>query len=442
MKSLHTWVPVAVMMLLLAACTKQSAVPTQLATDNSLIDEARQLFTQTTAHPPATNPDNPYAGGRIPRWAGATIAGHNVIVPLDYSKPYFLQLAGSQVFFPVTVFSQLLCVKDSSGAWSFTVQLRLPDSLTLADPLRHFTGTVLEESWAGYPTRTYRVVPAEDMPARNARVLTVCNTLNGYNYPANSPGDGYSWSRTVCTSMNIPDTQDGGAGSGGNGGSGGSGGSGSSSNATLAFTPKLPLTDIPNYLNCFTNNPNAQYTVMVCVDQPKAGSRTPWGFSGVDMASLTNPFDVGHTFLVLTQTNGLSSTVRNVGFYPNVSILKPWAGDVPGVYNDDGMHHYDISARFSLSAANFMALLQYIKDSQNKPYNLSTNNCTTFALNALDAGHIYLPRTLGGWPWGVGNDPGDLGEDIRNSNAPGILKSTSEQVHINSGGCSTRPSAY
>jgi hypothetical protein len=46
-------------------------------------------------------------------------------------------------------------------------------------------------------------------------------------------------------------------------------------------------------------------------------------------------------------------------------------------------------------------------------YNLSTNNCTTWALSSLAAGGVNINTQQGSWPLGEGDDPGDLGEDIR-----------------------------
>jgi len=201
------------------------------------------------------------------------------------------------------------------------------------------------------------------------------------------------------------------------------------------LAPTTIVTSVPDYLRCFGANPQATYQVQVCVAQPQPGVRTPWTLSSAfDLMNTGRPVQVGHTFLVFIQNNGGQITRRNIGFYPAQAVF-PTTGNVPGVFNDDGLHPYNISATFDVSATNFMNMMNYINSLQNQQYNLSTFNCTTFALNTLDQGHIYLPHVIGSWPGGMGNDPGDLGEDIRNSNAPGIQKSTVETIHPNQGFC-------
>ena len=69
-------------------------------------------------------------------------------------------------------------------------------------------------------------------------------------------------------------------------------------------------------------------------------------------------------------------------------------------------------------------------------YNLNANNCTTFSLDALSAGGIKVPATIGTWLDGSGNDPGDLGEDIRIMNLSSNMTSNFVEVaHFNTGTC-------
>ena len=69
-------------------------------------------------------------------------------------------------------------------------------------------------------------------------------------------------------------------------------------------------------------------------------------------------------------------------------------------------------------------------------YNLNTNNCTTFAINALATGGIKIPATTGTWGLaGYGDDPGDLGEDLRTKNIPGMTMESGDYAHTNFGVC-------
>jgi hypothetical protein len=147
--------------------------------------------------------------------------------------------------------------------------------------------------------------------------------------------------------------------------------------------------------------------------------------------------NVGHTFLIFTENIGGSTITRNVGFYPATNVSPFTTSVAQGALNNDESHGYNISASFTVNNTMFFNMLAFVSQGNTSGYNynLSTNNCTSFAINALAAGHIYLPSTIGYWYDGVGNDPGDLGEDIRNSNAPGIIKSTVFSSHPNVGTC-------
>lgn len=433
---------------LLSNCKKDTAIPDVLP--DPLIERAQRYFNAHILSESAAKPCRP-------QWGQASVntAHQAVIVPITYDQPEFIYDPATDHYYSANTISRLVLIQDSADRFRAVVQMRIPDAVFLRDPSGPFTGLVLQKAWQGSPLKPYRVINSHPKkPISNGRrisaadteniIITTCTTIYGYNYPANDPGAGYAWSSTSCDVMVVPDDQDYGGGGGGaaegGGGSSGTGGNTSTRPAPTGKTvvvtrPENVVASLPDYMHCFTNSPGASYQVEVCVDQPNAGTRDPWGLTyPADALGGSNPFDVGHAFLVLTETDGYNTTVRNIGFYPGSTIM-PWSGSVPGVFNNDEMHPYNISAAFNMTAANFFNLLAYVQNSTGQNYNLSTNNCTTWVLNALSQGHIYLPSTFGYWPWGMGNDPGDLGEDIRNSNAPGIMKSTSDDIHMNSGSC-------
>jgi hypothetical protein len=81
-------------------------------------------------------------------------------------------------------------------------------------------------------------------------------------------------------------------------------------------------------------------------------------------------------------------------------------------------------------------MLNYVAQNAGATYNLSSYNCTSFTLRTLYAGDIYLPSTVGQWPGGSGNDPGDMGEDIRSMQlAAGQTRNTVSNPHPNLGTC-------
>ncbi|WP_281847919.1 hypothetical protein [Olleya namhaensis] len=61
----------------------------------------------------------------------------------------------------------------------------------------------------------------------------------------------------------------------------------------------------------------------------------------------------------------------------------------------------------------FFNILNEFKVIEN--YNINENNCTNQGIDCLNAGGINLPDTQGSWflGYGGGNNPADLGEDIR-----------------------------
>lgn len=147
--------------------------------------------------------------------------------------------------------------------------------------------------------------------------------------------------------------------------------------------------------------------------------------------------DVGHTFLIFSETYGSTTITRNVGFYPT-GMVNPAYRSSQGKLNNDEGHTYNISATFTVNNAQFFTMVAY-SERGNVPgfmYNLNTENCTSYALHTLSQGGLFLPSTIGTWLNGMGNDPGDLGEDIRQmASLANMTKSTVENFHPNMGNC-------
>lgn len=128
-----------------------------------------------------------------------------------------------------------------------------------------------------------------------------------------------------------------------------------------------------------------------------------------------------------------------MGFYPTTTV-KPGASSSQGqlVNNDD--HSFNISLNITMTNSQFFNVLNYVSQGNNTgfTYDLNYNNYTTFALNALSAGSIYLGATIGSWPGGRGYDPGDMGEDIRSKTlSSNMTRTTMTGSHPNSGGCNS-----
>ncbi|HEY5391842.1 MAG TPA: hypothetical protein VIJ57_06995, partial [Hanamia sp.] len=151
-----------------------------------------------------------------------------------------------------------------------------------------------------------------------------------------------------------------------------------------------------------------------------------------------NPVNVGHTFLILTEISPTETTTRNVGFYPQNSV-NPSSPIDEGQLNNNEQHPYNISLTIDINNSQFFNILNFISQvaSSNQNYDLNNYNCTSFSIRASLAGDINLPSTIGTWTGGSGNDPGDLGEDIRSMPLQSnMTRSTTEIDHPNLGNCS------
>jgi len=435
--------------LLINSCVKREVRPAQDVA-SSLAAQAQKYFVDSVQSVSGVFESYP---AKIPKriyWEQASPVslpiGRGVSVPISYSQPLFVKpdFAGDY-FFNLDNLSQLLLYKDAFGHFHAEVLTWMPDSTFLRDPTQVFSGLLFVDDWRGnslsrwlYSKGSVRKYHESNKQA--ATIIRTCNYVYGYNYSSGDPGGGYSWVQAGgCYYMYLPDRADYGDGGrlGFGGGMRGGGGVGGGAMTPIIFVGHNIIQDIRQYFQCFQNTSSANYRVTVCVDQPVPGSRTPWKLSFNSSSSGTNVVNVGHTFLIFTENIGGNVITRNVGFYPAVNVSPFTTSVAQGALNNDESHGYDISASFAVNSTMFFNMLAFVSQGNVPGYNydLNTNNCTTFALKALASGHIYLPSTVGYWYDGVGNDPGDLGEDIRNSNAPGILKSTVFSPHSNAGTC-------
>ncbi|MEO9209535.1 MAG: hypothetical protein ABI208_00475 [Ginsengibacter sp.] len=216
----------------------------------------------------------------------------------------------------------------------------------------------------------------------------------------------------------------------------------SSSYSLNLYSGKNTIGNIQEYFKCFTLKAGNthKYRVTICVDQPTPGTRTAWNLSsnGVhNSSSGANPVNVGHTFLILTEVAPTGTITRNVGFYPRKSVNPVNAVD-KAILNNDEQHLYNVSLTVTVNSSQFFNILNYISEvnSSGQNYDLDNYNCTSFAIRAAMAGDIYLPFTRGSWPGGSGNNPGDLGEDIRSMTLElNMIRSTFKYDHPNQGNC-------
>ncbi len=193
----------------------------------------------------------------------------------------------------------------------------------------------------------------------------------------------------------------------GNSGSGST--SGSSDNVSAApefISPDKPISDLKKEVECFTNNNVSTYTISVNVNQPSPNSR--------DLMNVFATFPVGHSFLTLDQVNADGShTIRNIGFYPKDQVKVGKSID-QSTFGDDSNTPFDVSLKFDVSSTEFMKVINTLIGEQSANYDLDNFNCTNALMSVFSSININLPSTRSTDLLFTGNDPADLGEDIRN----------------------------
>lgn len=390
-------------------------------------------------------------------WDKATIkhllTGDAVVAPVTFGKQLFVAYKSSpNHVYNLNDLTSLVITYHSNGRLSAYMVTFIPDS---ADNYEFRSGYYFVEDWQGnsiyspiHQSADKIQVTKTGTPSSASKQvefiqsIQVCNEIDGYNYSQDDPDGGYYWSETTCTNYGYS--------SGGNGG-----GLLGADLPGLALPnlrpsgivvppPGNPISNITDYFKCFTNGstPDHTYSVQVCVDQPDPGTRQAWGFTPggpSGSSSAGNLVNSGHVFLILSENDQGNITTRNVGFYPSTLVIPTTSGAYSqGALNNDQSHTFDISLTVNVSSNQFYSVLNYVSLGNNPgyDYNLSTNNCTTFAINAMAAGGVSLPSTNGSWPGGSGNDPGDLGEDIRNMPlSSNMSRNTVDSDHPNTGNC-------
>jgi hypothetical protein len=448
----------AAMCAVITCCVKDQNININ-SPSQALIQDAKNYFEKNVAnHPPNTSAKNYRA--LVPRslnWNNAYLTplsyGNAVVVPVLYHNIYVTSDISGGKLFSLSDATKLIIFRDSMNQYHSRVLTFIPDSsLQTASQL---SGTVFNEDWQGNSvTKPWNLgqqkgvqssgeIQAEDTKEVDLlETISVCTTIEGYNYAADDPDNGEYWSETSCSTYGFEVDGGGGPGSGSVGGIYGGGGGGAPSSTTIKVPPPPPTNIIPNiknYMDCFSAGSTDTYTVTLAVEQPVPGTRQPWTFSSTGLggsSSGDNPVNVGHTFLIFTENPGQWATTRNVGFYPT-SMVVPGSPSSPGVLNNDDNTGYNISLTVTVNSSQFFAMLNYMYQANNtNTYNLNSNNCTDFAVDAMDYGGVSIPATIGTWLGGQGLDPGDLGEDIRGMQlSSNMTRNSSGGPHPNAGTC-------
>jgi hypothetical protein len=190
-------------------------------------------------------------------------------------------------------------------------------------------------------------------------------------------------------------------------------------------------------MDCFDNIKNdlsssSTYSLTIYVEQPIPNSDAP-----------NDGTDPGHTFISMSTNdpvNPSNNVTQTLGFHPEDSVNPVFGNNTSdGLFVNNGVHHYDVSATINLTKSMFYDSVDEIKTLGNDipEYNLETYNCTDFGINIANSTGMSLPDTEGTWgvdvpllgfkELGTGSNPGALGQDIRAM----ALTNTNSNITIN-----------
>jgi hypothetical protein len=422
--------------LLYSSCKKNSELASGsylTNADEDMILKAKVEFAKLKALSPG---DSSYARQRLAKsvqWDLAKVQvfsfGKGVVAPIQYSRKGIIRsMINPHTGTDLNNISKLLIYQDQGGVFHSEVVSSFPDSLSVSGG--RFSGFIKVESWNGNLLNEYQYFHdpkqetkkrlfTHDGPIAPAYfMMVICRSLDISVYSVDDPDNGvYSTEDFGCSSSfgGGGDEIGGGSASGsdyaGTSGYGGGGGGAGSGTSSVVNVPegKHPIASLKTFLRCFTVAPKNTYSVMLCVDQPRAGERKSYSSMNDNGSS---GFSVGHAFLAFMQNSGGLMTRTAMGFYPSKAVT-PFNPTAQGSLNDDASHPYDVSLTISMTADQFFAVLDYFSNGNNTDYDLNNNNCATWALAALAKGGFSIKTMQGTWPFGGGDDPGDLGEDLR-----------------------------
>lgn len=172
----------------------------------------------------------------------------------------------------------------------------------------------------------------------------------------------------------------------------GGGGGNSSNNDDNAIDIKFEPNDdgsinVSDYIKCFSSIPdaNATYKITIMSDLPVNGDPTKlfdW--------SKNSP---GHSFIQLNKSGGGQIVQQNFGFYPEFGWKAPFNMSVDSKVVDNAGHEFNASLSITVSGTQFQAALNKIQSISANDYNITTWNCTDFALSVFNAASS-VPLTI------------------------------------------------
>jgi hypothetical protein len=191
------------LLLCFIGCQKKITSTSQ---PNPLIIQAQNFFSGILTQKSLPNSDNFRANQvRDAQWDQAEVLslsiGPAVVVPINFENRLFVKTAlASSNLLDLSLLTKLMLFRDTTGKFSYQILTLIPDSNNIANN-NTFSGIVLSEDWSGNsltsPVRIGQPLMASgtsSRPVMDDAGITVCTEIDGYNYSADDPEDGYAWS--------------------------------------------------------------------------------------------------------------------------------------------------------------------------------------------------------------------------------------------------------
>jgi hypothetical protein len=146
------------------------------------------------------------------------------------------------------------------------------------------------------------------------------------------------------------------------------------------LTITTPSLDLKKAFNCFNLVPSvgAQYSIKLCADVPKNDKP-------MQLPPETGS-ETGHSFIVVTKTNGAKHVTQVFGFYAqkHPGYFMPWR-EMPSTIYSNQLREINASIEMGLTEKQFESLREKALELANKKYAAASYNCTNYGLDLFNS---------------------------------------------------------
>jgi len=142
----------------------------------------------------------------------------------------------------------------------------------------------------------------------------------------------------------------------------------------------IPSLDLQKAFNCFKAIPStgAKYTIKLCADVPNNSNPT-------NMPPQTGS-TTGHTFVVVSKSNGTKNVTQVFGFYAqkHPGYLDPFRA-MPSIVKNNQLREINASIEMNLTEAQFETLRKKALELAKSKYDANDFNCTNYGLDLFNS---------------------------------------------------------